>query len=335
MVHIAAGYARARNRLGTFACTTSVGPGATNMVTGAALATINRLPVLLLPGDTFATRTPHPVLQMLEAPGDATVSVNDCFRPVSRFYERVERAEQLIPAALEAMRVLSDPAQTGAVTLALPEDVQAEAFEVPGAFLEPRVWTIYRQPPAPEALARAAELIRAAKRAADRGRRRGDLQRGGPGAARVRRRHRDPGGRDDGRARGIGVRPSAQSGSVGGHRRERGQPAGARRRPGDRDRHAVERFHDRVAFGLPGPWRAVRQRQRGRVRRGQTERAAGAGRRRGSRSSSCRPGSPAGGSTPIGRRGRRKRRRRGGTRWPASARSRSMGITVASQPRLK
>ena len=165
MVHIAAGYARARNRLGTFACTTSVGPGATNMVTGAALATINRLPVLLLPGDTFATRTPHPVLQMLEAPGDATVSVNDCFRPVSRFYERVERAEQLLPAALEAMRVLSDPAQTGAVTLALPEDVQAEAFEVPGAFLEPRVWTIYRQPPAPEALARAAELIRAAKRA--------------------------------------------------------------------------------------------------------------------------------------------------------------------------
>jgi 3D-(3,5/4)-trihydroxycyclohexane-1,2-dione acylhydrolase (decyclizing) len=164
MVHIAAGYARQRNRLGTFACTTSVGPGATNMVTGAALATINRLPVLLLPGDTFATRTPHPVLQMLEAPGDATVSVNDCFRPVSRFYERVERPEQLIPAALEAMRVLSDPAETGAVTLALPEDVQAEAFEVPDAFLEPRVWTIYRQPPAPEALTRAAELIRAARR---------------------------------------------------------------------------------------------------------------------------------------------------------------------------
>src|SRR3984885_184584 len=164
MVHIAAGYARQRNRLGTFACTTSVGPGATNMVTGAALATVNRLPVLLLPGDTFATRTPHPVLQMLEAPGDATVSVNDCLRPVSRFYERVERPEQLIPAALEAMRVLSDPAETGAVTIALPEDVQAEAFEVPDAFLQPRTWTIYRQPPAPEALARAAELIRGAKR---------------------------------------------------------------------------------------------------------------------------------------------------------------------------
>ncbi|HEY1518973.1 MAG TPA: 3D-(3,5/4)-trihydroxycyclohexane-1,2-dione acylhydrolase (decyclizing) [Solirubrobacteraceae bacterium] len=164
MVHIAAGYARQRNRLGTFACTTSVGPGATNMVTGAALATINRLPVLLLPGDTFATRTPHPVLQQLEVPWDSTVSVNDCFRPVSRYYERVERPEQLIPAALEAMRVLTDPAETGAVTLAMPEDVQAEAFEVPDAFLEQRVWTVYRQPPAPDALARAAELIRGARR---------------------------------------------------------------------------------------------------------------------------------------------------------------------------
>jgi 3D-(3,5/4)-trihydroxycyclohexane-1,2-dione acylhydrolase (decyclizing) len=164
MVHIAAGYARQRNRLATFACTTSVGPGATNMVTGAAAATINRLPVLLLPGDTFATRTPHPVLQMLEDPHDATVSANDCLRPVSRFYERVERPEQLIPAALEAMRVLTDPAETGAVTLAMPEDVQAEAFEVPDAFLEQRTWTIYRQPPAREALARAAELIRVARR---------------------------------------------------------------------------------------------------------------------------------------------------------------------------
>jgi 3D-(3,5/4)-trihydroxycyclohexane-1,2-dione acylhydrolase (decyclizing) len=164
MVHAAVGYARQRNRLATFACTTSVGPGATNMVTGAALATINRLPVLLLPGDTFATRTPHPVLQQLEVPHDATVSVNDCFRPVSRYYERVERPEQLIPAALEAMRVLTDPAETGAVTLALPEDVQAEAFDCPEAFLETRLWTVYRQPPAPEAIVRAAELVRGAQR---------------------------------------------------------------------------------------------------------------------------------------------------------------------------
>ena len=164
MVHVAAAYARQRNRLGAFACTTSVGPGATNMVTGAALATINHVPVLLLPGDTFATRTPHPVLQQLEVAHDATVSVNDCFRPVSRFYERVERPEQLIPAALEAVRVLTDPGETGAVTLALPEDVQAEAFDVPAAFLEPRVWTVYRQPPAPEAIDRVAEVVRGAKR---------------------------------------------------------------------------------------------------------------------------------------------------------------------------
>jgi 3D-(3,5/4)-trihydroxycyclohexane-1,2-dione acylhydrolase (decyclizing) len=164
MVHIAAGYARQRNRLATYACTTSIGPGATNLVTGAAAATINRLPVLLLPGDTFASRAPHPVLQQLEVPHDATVSVNDCLRPVSRFYERVERPEQLIPACLEAMRVLTDPAETGTVTLALPEDVQTEAFDVPEAFLERRVWTVYRQPPARAALARAAELIRVAKR---------------------------------------------------------------------------------------------------------------------------------------------------------------------------
>ncbi len=164
MVHIASGYARQRNRLGTFACTSSVGPGATNMVTGAALATVNRLPVLLLPGDTFATRAPHPVLQQLEMPHDATVSVNDCFRPVSRFYERIERPEQLLAAALEAMRVLTDPADTGAVTLALPEDVQTEAFSWPDEFLDERVWTVYRQPPAQEALRRTVELARSARR---------------------------------------------------------------------------------------------------------------------------------------------------------------------------
>jgi 3D-(3,5/4)-trihydroxycyclohexane-1,2-dione acylhydrolase (decyclizing) len=164
MVHLAAGYARHRNRLATWACTTSIGPGATNMITGAAGATINRLPVLLLPSDTFATRRPHPVLQQLEVPQDATVSVNDAFRPVSKLFDRVERPEQLVPAALEAMRVLTDPAETGAVTIALPEDVQAEAVDVPDSFLEPRVWSIWRRLPAPDALARAAELVRSSKR---------------------------------------------------------------------------------------------------------------------------------------------------------------------------
>jgi 3D-(3,5/4)-trihydroxycyclohexane-1,2-dione acylhydrolase (decyclizing) len=164
MVHIASGYARQRNRLGAFICTSSIGPGATNMITGAALATINRLPVLLLPSDTFARRVPHPVLQQLEVFHDATMSVNDCFRPVSRFFDRVQRAEQLYSAALDAMRVLTDPADTGAVTIALPEDVQTEAFDFRGEFLEPRVWTVYRRPPAPEALARAVEMIRSAQR---------------------------------------------------------------------------------------------------------------------------------------------------------------------------
>src|SRR3954462_13022268 len=164
MGHAAAGFARMSDRLSTLACTTSVGPGATNMVTGAALATINRLPVLLLPGDTFAGRGPHPVLQQLEVPSDATVSVNDAFRTVSRFFDRIQRPEQLLASLPEAMRVLTDQAETGAVTLALPEDVQVEAFEWPEAFLETRTWTVWRQPPVPDAVARAAELIRGAKR---------------------------------------------------------------------------------------------------------------------------------------------------------------------------
>ena len=134
------------------------------MVTGAALATVNRLPVLLLPGDTFASRGPHPVLQQLEAPHDGTISVNDCFRPVTRYFDRITRPEQLIDAALAAMRVLTDPAETGAVCLALPEDVQTEVVDVPDAFLEERTWTVFRRPPAPDALARAAALVRAARR---------------------------------------------------------------------------------------------------------------------------------------------------------------------------
>src|SRR3954454_14057925 len=162
MVHVAAAYARQRNRLATWACTSSIGPGATNMVTGAALATINRLPVLLLPGDTFANRRPHPVLQGLETAGDLTV--NDTFRPVSRYFARIERPEQIIDAALHAMRVLTDPAETGAVTLALPEGGQTEGFVGPPEFLGPRVWTIFRRPPAHEALQRAVATIRAARR---------------------------------------------------------------------------------------------------------------------------------------------------------------------------
>jgi 3D-(3,5/4)-trihydroxycyclohexane-1,2-dione acylhydrolase (decyclizing) len=164
MVHTAVGYARQRNRLATFACTTSIGPGATNMITGAALATVNRLPVLLLPGDVFASRRPDPALQQLELPWAGDISVNDVFRPVSKYFDRIWRAEQVVPAALQAMRVLVNQAETGAVTLAFPQDVQAEAFDVPDGFLEKRVWLVGRPLPDAVALARAAELIRASKR---------------------------------------------------------------------------------------------------------------------------------------------------------------------------
>src|SRR5207249_3780531 len=142
MVHTAAGFAKMRNRLSTFACTTSIGPGATNMITGAAAATVNRLPVLLLPGDVFASRRPDPVLQQLENESRGDISVNDAFIPVSRYFDRIERPEQLIPAVLAAMRVLTSQADAGAVTLALPQDVQAEAFDYPAEFLASRVWHI-------------------------------------------------------------------------------------------------------------------------------------------------------------------------------------------------
>ncbi|GAA2861088.1 3D-(3,5/4)-trihydroxycyclohexane-1,2-dione acylhydrolase (decyclizing) [Streptosporangium fragile] len=164
MVHIAVGYARTRNRLSTLACTTSIGPGATNLVTGAALATVNRLPVLLLPGDIFATRVADPVLQQLEDPRLPGASVNDTLRPVSRFFDRVDRPEQLPAALLGAMRVLADPAETGAVTLALPQDVQAEAYDWPEALFARRVWHIPRPLPEPAALERAHALLRGSHR---------------------------------------------------------------------------------------------------------------------------------------------------------------------------
>jgi 3D-(3,5/4)-trihydroxycyclohexane-1,2-dione acylhydrolase (decyclizing) len=164
MVHTSVAYARQKDRLQTWACTASVGPGSTNMLTGAALATINRIPVLLLPSGTFATRVATPVLQELEVPYAADVTVNDAFRPLSRFFDRVNRPEQLPSALLGAMRVLTDPVETGAVTIALPQDVQAEAFDWPVALFAPRVWRVAR--PLAEAvdIADAAAVVRAAKR---------------------------------------------------------------------------------------------------------------------------------------------------------------------------
>ncbi|MFJ5810359.1 3D-(3,5/4)-trihydroxycyclohexane-1,2-dione acylhydrolase (decyclizing) [Streptomyces sp. NPDC093093] len=164
MVHAAVGYARQSGRLSTHAVTTSIGPGATNLVTGAALATVNRLPVLLLPGDTFATRPADPVLQQLEVPWAGDVSVNDTLRPVSRHFDRIGRPEALIPAALQAVRVLTDPVQTGAVTLALPQDVQAEAYDWPEEFFAERVWRVRRPRPDRDELAEAAEAVRGSAR---------------------------------------------------------------------------------------------------------------------------------------------------------------------------
>jgi len=164
MVHAATAFAKASFRMRTLVCTSSIGPGATNMVTGAATATVNRLPVLLLPGDIFARRHVAPVLQQLESPATQDISVNDCFKPVSRYWDRIQRPEQLLTSLPEAMRVLTSPAETGAVALSLPQDVQAEAFDFPEGFFQKRVWTISRSRCDRNLLQRAAEWIRAAKK---------------------------------------------------------------------------------------------------------------------------------------------------------------------------
>lgn len=164
LVHTAAAYAKQKNRRQIMVCTTSIGPGALNMVTAAATATINRIPVLLLPGDNFACRQPDPVLQQIEAPGDYTISATDVFKPVSKYWDRIVRPEQLMTAAVQAMRVLTDPAETGAVTLALPQDVQTEAYDYPESFFEKRVYYIERQPASEGSVARAAALMMGKKR---------------------------------------------------------------------------------------------------------------------------------------------------------------------------
>jgi 3D-(3,5/4)-trihydroxycyclohexane-1,2-dione acylhydrolase (decyclizing) len=163
-VHLASGFTKMKNRLQTYACTSSIGPGATNMITGAALATINRLPVLLLPGDIFARRNVAPVLQQLESPASQDISVNDAFKPVSRYWDRIYRPEQLITSLPEVMRVLTSPADTGAVTLALPQDVQVEAYDFPEVLFDPRVWYIRRQTADRYLFSQAVEAIRASRK---------------------------------------------------------------------------------------------------------------------------------------------------------------------------
>ena len=164
LVHAATAFAKQKNRLGIFACTSSIGPGATNMISGAASATVNRLPVLLLPGDSFASRQPDPVLQQIETPWDYTINANNSFKPVSRYWDRVERPEQLMVASLNAMRVLTDPVDTGAVTICLPQDVQAEAYDYPNYFLAKRVWHLDRRPLSSRSLSKAIRILCNAKK---------------------------------------------------------------------------------------------------------------------------------------------------------------------------
>jgi 3D-(3,5/4)-trihydroxycyclohexane-1,2-dione acylhydrolase (decyclizing) len=164
MVHTAAAYAKMKNRLQTFVCTASIGPGSTNMVTAAAGATINRLPVLLLPGDFFSTRSANPLLQQLEHPHSHDISVNDCFKPISKYWDRINRPEQLISALMEAMRVLTSPAETGAVTIALPHDVQTEAYDFPSELFDKRIWQIARPTPDKDLVSKAVEAIKKAKK---------------------------------------------------------------------------------------------------------------------------------------------------------------------------
>jgi 3D-(3,5/4)-trihydroxycyclohexane-1,2-dione acylhydrolase (decyclizing) len=164
MVHTAIGFAKANRRLATLACTASIGPGSTNMITGAAAATINRLPVLLFPSDYYATRHQGPVLQQLEHPVSADLSVNDCFRPVSRFFDRISRPEQILTALPEAMRVLTDPAETGTVTIALPQDIQAHAYDYPAHFFREHRWRVERRPSDPERIREAIGLLAESQR---------------------------------------------------------------------------------------------------------------------------------------------------------------------------
>jgi len=279
MVHQSVAYSRMRRRLGTFASTASVGPGSTNMITGAALATSNRLPALILPSDTFATRVSDPVLQSVELPYDTGLTVNDAFRPVSRYFDRVQRPEHLFSIALAAMRVLTDPVETGAVTIALPEDVQAEALDVPTEFLQDREWVLRRPLPERAALARAVAAIRSARRPL--------VVAGGgviyAGAEGALARFTD--------ATGVPVTTTQAGGGslpwdhphyLGGgrcHRLDCGQPARRAGRRRHRHRHPFQRLHDRQPQRLPAPGRGLRQPQRLLLRRLQA-RHAGAGRRR-------------------------------------------------------
>ena len=277
MVHTAVGYARQKDRLQTWACTASVGPGSTNMLTGAALATINRIPVLLLPSGTFATRVSGPVLQELEQPHAGDLTVNDAFRPLSKYFDRVNRPEQLPSALLNAMRVLTDPAETGAVTLSLPQDVQAEAFDWPLELFAPRTWRISRAQADPADIAAAAAAIRSARRPMV-------VAGGGVHYSQAEdallafcERTGIPRRRDAGRQGLTPARAPAGARRCRLHGNDRGQRRRGRGRCRHRCGHPLERLHHGVANRVPAQRRSLRQRQRRPTRRGQARRARGRG----------------------------------------------------------
>jgi 3D-(3,5/4)-trihydroxycyclohexane-1,2-dione acylhydrolase (decyclizing) len=245
-VHQSVGYARHMRRRATFAISSSIGPGSSNLLTGAALATTNRLPVLLLPSDTFATRAADPVLQQLERPDAYDITVNDAFRPLSKYFDRVTRPEQLFSAFHHGLRVLTDPAETGTVTISLPQDVQAEVLDVPEEFLAEREWRIRRPEPEEADIRRAAQLIRAAKRPL--------IIAGG-------------GGLHAGRRRSVAVGCTVLPGRSRVHGHDGGQHRRPRSRPDHRHRNPLRGLHHRFAHRIPEPGRAVRQHQRGPDRR--------------------------------------------------------------------
>ena len=247
MAHAAIAFAKAKFRRQMMACTTSIGPGALNMVTAAALAHVNRLPVLLLPGDTFASRRPDPVLQQVEDFGDGTVTANDCFRPVSRYFDRITRPEQLLAALPRAIQVLTDPAECGPVTLGMSQDVQAEAYDFPSAFFAPRTIRFRRPAPDEDELAAALELLRRAERpliVAGGGVLYSEADGHPPG---VRRAPQDPGRRDPGGQGFPRLRSSAERRLDRGHGLVGRQCARGRGRRAARDRHQAAGLHHRLA----------------------------------------------------------------------------------------
>ena len=272
MAHAAIAFAKASRRRRMMACTTSIGPGATNMVTAAAVAHVNRLPVLLIPGDVFANRRPDPVLQQVEDFGDGTVSANDCFRPVSRYFDRITRPEQIVPALTRAIAVLTDPAECGPVTLAFCQDVQTEAYDYPASFFDERVHRLRRVAPDPHEIEEAAALLKQAKKPFV-------VCGGGVLYSDAERELIDfcakpwnSGRRDAGRQVGDAGRSSFGHGRGRRHRDGRGQRPCLASRRDRRRRHAVRGLHHRLLGFVQEPGSAIDQPQRPALRCGQASR---------------------------------------------------------------